>query len=382
MSALMMLDLSAAFDTIDHQTLLQRLGQLYGLGEKALAWVSSYLTDRYQTVTVNGECSDPVRLKFGVPQGSVLGPKMYIMYTKPLGSIMRHHGLGHHFYADDSQAYVAFKPTDDDAKEDAVSLIDKCFQETELWMTENMLKLNGDKTEVMIFTSKHNVRHAKDIKIKVGDATVTSASAVRNLGVIYDPCLTMDQHINSVCRSGYGQLRNIGHIRRCLTSDSSKSLVSGLVSSRLDYCNALLYGLPNTSLSKLQRVQNTAARIISRTSRHSHITPTLKELHWLPIQSRIEYKIMMNTFKALHAQAPAYIGEAIHVYEPKRPLRSQSELSLTVPRMRTVTYGERCFSKAAPSLWNALPSHIRDVKTLATFKRSLKTHLFKEYYKC
>ena len=187
--------------------------------------------------------------------------------------------------------------------------------------------------------------------------------------------MDMEQQVNSVCRSGYAQLRNIGHIRQYLSSEATKSLVNCLVTSRLDYCNAL-NGLPNTILSKLQRVQNTAARIITRTARHDHITPVLKELHWLPVKYRVQHMILTHTYKALHEQSPQYVKDMIDVYRPSRNLRSQDSTTLVVPRTRTVMYGNRSFSYAAPSLWNALPSNIRDASTLNMFKGLLQTHFF------
>ena len=137
----------------------------------------------------------------------------------------------------------------------------------------------------------------------------------------------------------------------------------------------------STILNKLQKVQNTAARIITRTSRFEHITPILKELHWLPVQYRIQYKILTITYKALHDQSPVYIRNLLEIYQPRRTLRSQNDSStLVIPKSRTVTYGNRMFSTVAPKLWNALPSRIRDLSTLCSFKQSLKTHLFIQVY--
>ena len=128
-----MLDLSAAFDTIDHNTLLQRLEHLFGIKNKPLQWISSYLSNRYQTVCIDGELSKPVLMKFSVPQGSVLGPKYYTMYTKPVGSICKNHGLSHHFYADDSQLYLSFKPTDNVAHTVALCLAGSCLNDIVAW---------------------------------------------------------------------------------------------------------------------------------------------------------------------------------------------------------------------------------------------------------
>ena len=154
-------------------------------------------------------------------------------------------------------------------------------------------------------------------------------------------------------------------------------LVNSLVTSRMDYCNGLLYGVPMTALKKLQTVQNTAARLISKTARHDHISPVLKDLHWLPVQQRIQFKILTLTFKAIHNLAPEYIKNLLQVYKFGRNLRSQSSsIRLVLPKSRYMTYGDRCFASAAPKLWNELPSIIRDCETLDSFKRSLKTHLF------
>ena len=181
-------------------------------------------------------------------------------------------------------------------------------------MHQNMLKLNADKTEVMLFSSKHNSRTMDTISVDMGNSSIASTSCVRNVGVMFDSNMTMEQQVNAVCRSSYGQLRKIGRIRRYLSSEATKSLVNGLVTSRMDYCNALLHGLPNALIDKLQRVQNTAARIITRTSRHSHITPVLRELHWLPIQYRIQYKILVHTYNALNDRSPLYIIQTCWTY--------------------------------------------------------------------
>ncbi|XP_060595673.1 uncharacterized protein LOC132749793, partial [Ruditapes philippinarum] len=132
----------------------------------------------------------------------------------------------------------------------------------------------------------------------------------------------------------------------------------------MDYCNALLYGVRKTTLNKLQHLQNTAARIITGTSRFEHITPVLKKLHWIPVVYRVDFKILMQTYKALHDQSPIYLKHLLALYQPTRNLRSKnSSKQLVVAKSRTVRYGERSFSSMAPKLWNALPDSIRDSKT-------------------
>ena len=175
-------------------------------------------------------------------------------------------------------------------------------------------------------------------------------------------------------------LRNISDIRACLTQEATEKLVHALVTSRIDCGNALLVGLPATQLDKIQRVQNTAARIICRARKYQAITPVLKRLHWLPIRQRIKYKILLLTFKALHGLAPSYIVELLAEYRPQRSLRSTNSRTLTVPRARQRSYGDRAFSVVAPKLWNELPLDLRNIDTLDAFKVSLKPVLFREAF--
>lgn len=186
--------------------------------------------------------------------------------------------------------------------------------------------------------------------------------------------------MNNVCRIAYYHLRSNGSIRRYLSEEAAKSLVHGLVTSRLDYCNALLVGLPNTLIRKLQLVQNTAARVVARTPKRQHITPVLYQLHWLPVQARIEYKVLLYVYKALTGAAPQYIADLIQQRSQPRTIRSSGTIQLVEPRVRTKSYGHRTFRCAAAKLWNSLPSDMRTITTIAAFKKSLKTHYFRLHY--
>ena len=149
------------------------------------------------------------------------------------------------------------------------------------------------------------------------------------------------------------------------------------ITSKLHLLNSLLLGMPHNQINKLQHIQNIAARIVTRTKRSEHITPVLKQLHWLPIEYRIQFKVLLYVYKALNGCAPGYLSDLIEQYSPPRLLRSDSQLLLCVPKSRTKTYGDRAFANIAPRLWNNLPPSIRCAKTVEAFKRHLKTHLFK-----
>ena len=154
------------------------------------------------------------------------------------------------------------------------------------------------------------------------------------------------------------------------------------VSSRLDNTNALLSGMSKTNLAKLQSVLNTAARIVSLSPKRCHITPILKDLHWLPIEKRIQYKLLVITFRCLHGFAPTYLEEMISVHKPTRILRSADKCLLSIPTAKLKTYGDRAFAVSAPTLWNNLPFNIRRIESINSFKTAIKTHLFKAAYNC
>ena len=168
-------------------------------------------------------------------------------------------------------------------------------------------------------------------------------------------------------------------IKNCLSRDALEILVHAVVSSRLDYCNALLAGLPAYLVGRLQMVQNCAARLVTGVKRREHITPVLHSLHWLPVQCRIDFKVLLLVFKCLNGNAPAYLSDMLQ-FKESRYTRSVVDNKLNVPRTKCSTFGDRAFSVYGPSKWNNLPKDIRYYQDIDVFKTMLKTHLFIEYY--
>jgi hypothetical protein len=377
-----LLDLSAAFDTVDHAILLKRLEVTFGIGGIVLQWLSSYLSDRFQAVRIAGHLSEFSKLQYGVPQGSVLGPLLFLLYTAPLVDIINHHGLMGHCYADDTQIYFYCSP---DAMSQLSATFTKCMDEIYKWMSSNRLKLNCDKTEVMWIASRNMFRSIPSVPtVAIGDAVIQPNSGARNLGVFFDRRLDMKQHITNVCRQCYFQLRQLRVIRRSLPGDVVKSLLHAFIFSRLDYCNSLLFGLPKRELLKLQRVQNAAAKLYGGLRRYDHVTPILRDnLHWLPVTYRIAFKIAVLTYNALHNMAPSYLTEMCHLTVSNPYVashRSATHGDLLQCGWNSVFYGQRSFYYSSPRVWNSLPTTVRQQHSQSSFKKHLKTYLFTQAY--
>ena len=243
-----------------------------------------------------------------------------------------------HQYADDCQIYTSVSAVDSPA---AVSKLSACVTVLNQWMSANRLRLNPAKTQVMWLGSSQQLTKIQIKDISILKTTVRVTETARDLGVVIDSQLSLASHVSVVSRSCYYQLRQLRSVVNLLSDGASKLLVHAFISSRLDYCNSLLYGIADGLLQKLQSIQNAAARLVTGTRRRDHITPVLRELHWLPVRQRIEFKVACLAFKSLAGQVPEYLSSDCRLVSGS--LRSADSRTCVVPRTHN-RYGDRNFS--------------------------------------
>ena len=375
-SILLNLDLSAAFETLDPKILLDRLNKYLGLSGSALLWFKSYLSERAQTVYINNENSNDVTIKYGVPQGSVLGPILFLIYVLPLGIILRSLGFSFHFYADDTQIYIMVTY---DNFNDKIRMLQDGYSIINNFLSGNFLKLNPDKSELILIGKPHIVSQIKKSvqSIKLGSANITFSNSVKNLGVTFDESLSFKKHISEISKTSLYKLRNLRLIRDHFSKQNFEILIHAFITTRLDYCNSLFSGISKCDLRPLQLVQNYAARVVLNRSKFEHSTPLLYQLHWLPVNRRVEYKVLLITYKARNSLTPEYISALLTPAHPLYRLRSADDTSLLhVDFTHNVTMGDRAFSVFAPKIWNSIPRELRDAPSLNLFKSQMKTYLF------
>lgn len=285
------------------------------------------------------------------------------------------HRVKVHQYADGIQLYLSVPPNEASVAADRLSA---CIVDVEAWLKASRLRLNPAKTQFMWLRSAQQLAKIRHDDILVLSARIRTVGTAKNLGVVFDGQLSMNEQVSAVCRSGYFQLRQLRPLTKCMTIDAIKTLTNAFITSRLDYCNALYYGITDGLMSRLQSVQNAAARLVMGLGRRDHITPILRQLHWLPVRRRVQFKMATLVYRSLTGTAPAYLADDCELTSNIRPrsLRS-SDCRTCVVRRSHNHFGDRCFATAGPTVWNSLPPLLRQSDiSYERFKRLLKTFLF------
>ena len=371
-TVIIFLDLSAAFDTIDVDKVLEIMESEIGIGGVVLQWFRSFLEDRTQRVKIDNEYSEGLDVPCGVPQGSVLGPKVFNINVRSQPMVFKHCTFSTSSFADDSNGRKRFALTFqfNVLKND----IPKCLDLIIEWSNAQFMKINPDKTEIeLLCPSSLN----KEIIIKgviYKDQCIRFATEVKNVGVWIDRNLNMNKHINHIVSHCYKLLKDIGRIKRCLEQDHLERMVHAVVSNRVDYCNSLFMNISRENIFKLQKVQNAAAKLILGKRRRDSASAALRQLHWLRIDARITFKVLLLAHKILRGKC----SENLQLQYKQFNGRPDDYLLLDTPNFKTA-YGKRVFAYNASRLWNALPVYVRAEEDTEKFKKNLKTILFERH---
>uniref|UniRef100_A0A803TLI7 Reverse transcriptase domain-containing protein n=1 Tax=Anolis carolinensis TaxID=28377 RepID=A0A803TLI7_ANOCA len=368
---LVLLDLTAVFDTVDYDLMIHRLA-MSGVRGQALNWFNSFLRNRSQCVEYMDQVSDRSPLLCGVPQGAILSPLLFNIYVRSLASLARSFGLDCYQYADDTQLLLRLEPGATSKPENFTL----CLEALSNWLRASRLKVNAAKTEILWHGRSTGLTHL----LPTFDGAVLSPSpTVKSLGVVLDSQLTMEAQVAAASKQAFFHLRQARQLAPYLSDEALATVIHATVTSRLDYCNALYVGIPMSTTQKLRIVQNAAARLLTRTPMKCHITPVLQHLHWLPTDYRGLYKMLVLTFKTLYGQGPSYLRDRLSFSHHRRSQRPSQRDLLYVPGPREVHLERtrhRAFSVSAPALWNALPPYMRAMRELGPFTLALKTWLF------
>lgn len=381
LSILALLDVSAAFDTVDHDILLERLHKSFGLTGQVLNWIKSYLTDRSSDIEIPGYQKAKLILNYGVPQGSILGPLLYILYTSDLFNLPIQSNLSTKCYADDTQI---LKTTD--SKDLSAALMDLKSYITEIanWMESNALSLNLAKTQLIIIGTEQRLKQINWPTLYNYWKDTPLNDAVKNLGIKFDSKLNLEDQILALSKASLYHLHQLRQIRNSIDEETATLIAHAFVVSKLEYCASLYTGLPSSLINILQRILRMAARFVLNKRKFDPIlSDMLEQLHWLPFPERLQYRTIMLVRSCLEGTAPQYLKDRIVLIsqlENMPKLRSTTNQKLQVPRHKLARKKNRDFSIVGPNLWNNLPEDIRtlplnkDYRTL--FAKSLKTHLF------
>jgi hypothetical protein len=367
------LDFSSAFDTIAHDLLIEKLHLMYGIEGPALNWIKTYLEERTLYVKIDDKFSKGRVTTTGVPQGSVLGPLLFCLYIQEIHDIVDKYNLSYHIFADDVQIYTPLSTNHSELQS-----LRLCVADIKKWAEGNSLKLNDNKTKFLQINAPNRMQI--DYPLSYGDSFNVDHH-VKNLGIYIDERLSFRTQINDVCKRGFYMLRQLWRIASKVKSiELKKQLVHCCILSKIDYCNSLYCGLPAKDIKKLQRLINASVRFVFCLKIGTSTTLYLKRAHLLPVNLRIDYKICVLVFKCLNGFAPAYLSCLIKRKVSLQSLRIfNDDTLLQLPDVDKRNFKNRCFSKAAPRIWNSLPRSIREIRSLFPFKSSLKTYLFDKF---
>jgi hypothetical protein len=368
-----LLDMSAAFDTVDHELLIMKLANI-NIIDDALNWIRTYLRDRTHLTQVGDITSTSLPLMMGVPQGSVLGPLLFTIYIRELSDVINGAGVRYGIYADDVQLLVHTKPPE---LSTALRQIGDCVTSIFNWTSNNWLQLNSKKTEFIIFGTREQLKKTKLDEVVVNGERFQIQSVVRNLGIFLDSQLKFTKHVDNICRAAYSNLHMLHRLRRPLSNSQFAVLVHSLVLSRIEYAPSVLYGVDECELKKLQRVIKASFRFTYQFKRNEKISEEMLKRGWLTIKQRIVMRLLLIIHTMVTSHAPKYLMKLVAFSSSDYGLRSQTRGDLSASRS-TSTIGSRSFKVAAPHIWRSVDDEIRKFMNHFPFRHALKKWIIEQ----
>ena len=371
-SGLTLIDLRKAFDLVDHSTLLQKL-QLYGRNEDAVTWFRSYLCDRQFQVVIDNQFSTKANITSGVPQGSILGPLLFILHMNDLPFHLSETEI--YLYADDATQYVS-----DSSLQNVEVRLGREIQPVIQWSAMNKMVLNEKKTKTMLTASSQKLStHQENSCVTLNGSSIDAVTSEKLLGVYFDQTLSWTGHVDSLCKSISQRLGVLRRIRHYLPYKAHVAFYNCLILSLMDCCCVVWGNTSKQNLDRIYRVQKRAARLILGADGKAPSLPLFLQLGWLPIHDRIKYFRAVTVYKALHNLAPSYISSLIRPFNRVHSFKTRGSVkdSLQLPIV-TSKSGQRMFAFLASSKWNTLDSDIRNGPSRPSFRnRYLKMAFLK-----
>ena len=362
---LVSLDLRKAFDTVDHSILLDKLSY-YGLRDISLAWFHSYLDNRQQVACVNGNLSEPRTITTGVPQGSILGPLLFIIYVNDIGACFEYASIN--LYADDTLFYFSGSST-------AVvsQALSHDLANVSSWLRANKLSLHIGKTNSMVISSKRRA-HASDLGLSLDGEQINQESSCTYLGITLDSKLTFIDQFDETFKKLNKALGIFSRAAKFIPQSACITLYNTLILPYIDYCSTVWSAsLRKKDLVRLQKIQNRAMRIILKCPARTHITDMLDTLKWMSIKQRFHYNYCILIWKILNGKTPEYLSNQFTLASQSHNYNTRFASTGSIIHQSTTP---KSLGFVAPTIWNAIPQHVRDAGSLYSFKKNILTHIF------
>ncbi|MEW8544984.1 MAG: reverse transcriptase family protein [Candidatus Thiodiazotropha sp.] len=362
------IDFRKAFDVVDHSVLIRKL-TLYKFSDTALRWFISYLSDRKQSVDSGNGLSDFAQVKSGVPQGSILGPTLFLLFINDLPLFMKYSFTD--FFADDTTFHTHSK-----CLQTIETRLQNDTDSAKTWCEQNKMHINFDKTTCMTLATRHKLEESQGLLLKLDNHAIKNVSKQKLLGIYIDEKLTWSDHIDNLCSAISSKISLLRQLSTYVSIDTQKKFYQGYIVPLIDYGSVVWGATSSSNLLRISKLQKRAARVILRADYNTPSSAMFHELNWLPVCRRLTYNKAVLIFKALNNLTPAYITNLLKPMSEthSRSLRSSVNGTLSVPRSRTSLF-DRSFSSSAPRLWNSLPSSVRNSTSLNSFKADLRTVL-------